>query len=235
MAQSNKLLRFLVSPSKLATALDWKRASGTVLSLDIHKDRIGMAIASHPAFEEEAHTLAPIRLSSRGRVPDVGKEQLLKLVTEYRVCGIVVSWPVQQDTGRMGAPCGRVIHTLEDLIEDADSNTIITSKRPLVLWDGVHATQEKEDEWGRCTAYSRTSTKRIHRASEEQYYQDENIVAAQVWDDFVHAHWPTIFEQQALYTKNSTLATNVDDEDDRSSLLDGKWEDSSSYVKAALL
>jgi hypothetical protein len=135
----------------------------------------------------------------------------------------------------MGAPCGRVIHTLEDLIEDADSNTIITSKRPLVLWDGVHATQEKEDEWGRCTAYSRTSTKSIHRASEEQYYQDENIVAAQVWDDFVHTHWPTIFKQQALYTKDSTLATNVDDEDDRSSLLDGKWEDSSSYVQAALL
>jgi hypothetical protein len=34
-----------------------------------------------------------------------------------QVCGVVVNWPLQRDTGRMGAACGRVIFALEQLWE----------------------------------------------------------------------------------------------------------------------
>ena len=42
--------------------------------------------------------------------------QLDHVVKEYNVCGVLVSWPVQRDTGKVGAACGRVLYTLEDLI-----------------------------------------------------------------------------------------------------------------------
>ena len=30
--------------------------------------------------------------------------------------------------------------------------------------------------------------------------EDEAVVAAEVWDDFVKVHWPTIYEQKQVYT-----------------------------------
>ena len=42
--------------------------------------------------------------------------QLDAVVREYNVCGVLVSWPVQRDTWKVGAACGRVLYTLEDLI-----------------------------------------------------------------------------------------------------------------------
>jgi RNase H-fold protein (predicted Holliday junction resolvase) len=193
---SNKLIQLLASPSKIATALDWRKVGGSALSLDIHKDRIGMAIASHPSFEEPTTTLEPIRLVSKGKLTDEAKDRLEQIVQEHKVCGIVVSYPLQRDTGRMGAACGRVFYTLDELMTDTK---IIDPSRPLCLWDSVHPQQAVEDAWGRDTNYNRTSSKQIHLASEEQYNQDENVVAAQVWNDFVQTHWPTIHKQNGLY------------------------------------
>jgi RNase H-fold protein (predicted Holliday junction resolvase) len=137
----------------------------------------------------------PIAISNKkGRVNEACKARLAEIVKDHKVCGVVVSWPLQQDTGKMGAACGRVLYTLQDLLQDSN---IVTPNRPLCLWDGEHSTQEKEDGWGRCAAYTRTSDKQIHRASEEQYNQDENIVAAQVWNDFSRVHWPDVFAQPA--------------------------------------
>jgi len=35
-----------------------------------------------------------------------------------------------------------------------------------------------------------------YRAAQAQYHEDETILAAQVWDDFVRANWPTLDHQQ---------------------------------------
>jgi hypothetical protein len=49
--------------------------------------------------------------------------------------------------------------------------------------------------------YSRTSNKTIHHfASKEKDTQDENIVAAQVWDDFRRAHWPELYARKVQRT-----------------------------------
>lgn len=233
------LIKLLVSPSKIARTLNWKKgADASVLSLDIHKDRIGLAIAQHPSFQQKAKTLEPIQLQvekDKGwSIPDSGKERFRQIVSDHQICGIVVSWPLQQDTGRMGAACGRVFHTLEDLIQiddednattddtetsssssspssssslatmspksslsrrEIDNDEVFNKNRPICLWDGVHPQQEQQDEFGRCSAYSRTSNKTVHVASKEQYHQDENVVAAEVWADFVKTHWPTIYQQ----------------------------------------
>jgi hypothetical protein len=96
----------------------------------------------------------------------------------------------------------RVIHTLEDLAKYSASSKI-QKVLPVCLWDGVHPQQEPEDEWGRCSAYSRPSEKHFHRASVEQYNQDETIVAAQVWNDFVQTHWPTIYEHNVVCSEGT--------------------------------
>mmetsp|Transcript_6086 Transcript_6086/g.14228 ORF Transcript_6086/g.14228 Transcript_6086/m.14228 type:complete len:288 (+) Transcript_6086:172-1035(+) len=51
-------------------------------------------------------------------VPREDKLRLSGLVREHNVCGFVVSWPIQQDTGLMGASCGRTLWTLEQLLFD---------------------------------------------------------------------------------------------------------------------
>ena len=206
-------MKLLVQPSKIVSALDWKKARGSVLTLDIHKDRIGMALASHPAVQDGVQTLESVTLLSKGEVSEEVRVSLSKVVSEHNVCGVIVSWPLQQDTGKMGAACGRVLHTLEDFLKD--SKYVPKGPLPLCLWDGVHPHQEHEDQWGRCTAYCRTSNKSIHRASEEQYNQDENIVAVQVWNDFVRTHWPEIHEQSAKY---STTSSRVEERDDQTLL-----------------
>jgi RNase H-fold protein (predicted Holliday junction resolvase) len=216
---SSTLKKVLTNPFKIASALEWRKVSGSILSLDIHKDRIGMAVASHPSFGERTQTLESIKLLRRGHADANIKEQLAEIVKEFKVCGVVVSWPIQTDTGRPGHACGRILHTLDDLLEDSN---VISSSRPLCFWDGRHVEPEPEDEWGRCAAYARTTDKEIHVASQEQYNQDENVVAAQVWDDFVQAQWPDLHQQEKqvastkISAKSSSWAVDEDWEEDTS-------------------
>lgn len=187
---SRKLIQRLVSPAKLASTLDWKRIGGTVLSLDIHKDRIGMALSSHPSIEENPEILDSIHFKFHdGKLPEQTKRRLESIADENDVCGIVVAWPLQKDTGHMGAGCGRTLHVLEELAEETN---MLQNKRPFCLWDSAHIQPSCEDSWGRCTEYTRTSNKDTHIASLEQYAQDETVAAANVWDDFVQSHWPNV-------------------------------------------
>jgi RNase H-fold protein (predicted Holliday junction resolvase) len=193
-------MKVLTKPSKVASALDWKKVSGsTVLSLDIHKDRIGIAIASHPSYGEKCHTLEPIRFKKNYvSIDDECMDRLSRVIQENKVCAMVVAWPLQKETGKMGASCGRVLYALEELIEK--SQNLLTPSRPLCLWDSEHRIprqlqdpEQSIDEFGRCASYCKTSKKEEYRASEEQYYQDENMVAAQVWEDFCKVHWPELY------------------------------------------
>ena len=224
-------MKVLTTPTKIASALDWRKVSGSILSLDIHKDRIGLAISSHPSFGEEVKVETIPLPNRRGKLDDAAKERLVQVIKENKVCGLVVSWPLQQDTKRMGAACGRVLHTLEDLMEDSTSSSgIVTPNRPLCLWDGNHTTPEVEDEWGRCASYGGSATnKTLHLASQEQYNQDENMVATKVWNDFMKAHWPEVVQSSSASRKESPVAK----ENKKNSLQD-EWEESSSYARVAL-
>jgi RNase H-fold protein (predicted Holliday junction resolvase) len=195
----NKLAKLLVAPSKIAASLNWKKFNGAVLSLDIHKDRIGMAIASHPTMDDGAEALEPIYYHFQGgKLPDSAKDKLEDVVRqEQNICGIVVSWPLQKDTGHMGASCGRTMHVVEELLEETN---VFAPNRPLCFWDSEHPKQSDEDQWGRCKEYNRISSKHEHLASAEQYNQDENVAATEVWNDFVRVHWPAVHQTREVYT-----------------------------------
>ncbi len=205
-----KLAKLLVAPAKIASKLDWQKFNGAVLSLDIHKDRIGMVIGSHPTMEEKTVAFEPIHYQLHGgKLPQAVKQRLEEIVRQRNnICGVVVSWPLQKDTGHMGAPCGRTLHILEELLEETN---VFAPNRPLCLWDSEHPASCAEDRWGRCADFSRTSTKHTHLASVEQYNQDENVVATQVWKDFVRIHWPTMYHQRETHSSDHPM-----DSDDQS-------------------
>lgn len=200
MAQ--RLTHYLASPSKVASALDWKKMSGSILSLNISNGKIDMTLASHPEIGEPIK-LRPIQLEfernsnqkKRGLSPKVLAE-LQEIVQTNKVCSFVVGWPVQKE-GRLGASCGRVLFTLDALI-DSDK-PIITKNRKVCLWDGSHVQLEHDDQFGRCSIYGLSSQCEkdfVHRASTEQYKQGEkNDVVVDVWNDFCRTHWPELADQ----------------------------------------
>jgi len=207
---SKQLMRVLSTPSRVANALDWKRSSGgAIATLDVHANRIGVRISQHP--NSQAHSSLsssssegrvsqyslPILTKGRSRITESTKARLSGLVHHHNVCGFVVSWPLQEDTGLMGAACGRTLFAIEELLGDDEpddalnKSAVFGPNRPLCLWEGSSRSYKPaRDAFGRPFSYARTSDKTKHVASREQYHQDESIVAAKVWDDFVQTHWP---------------------------------------------
>ena len=152
-----ELVRKLSKPSKVASLFDWKKANnGTVLVLNFHKNRIGIAIGYHPSTVKSStggggapascYELEPLRfdnnnknhnnnnsngtctinsaralsIASRGAINQSCLDRFSDIIETYKVCGVIVSWPIQHDTGRMGAACGRVIYALEQLWEQSN-------------------------------------------------------------------------------------------------------------------
>lgn len=196
---SKQLTRILTTPSKIASSLDWRKASGAILSLDIQKDRIGLAVASHPSFQEPTKELEPIAISRT--LDENTLQRLAGIVEEERIIGFVVNWPVQKDTGKLGYSCGRVLNMLDQLVETADDASVVTSSRPVCLWDAEHVVPPTIDEWGRCSQFANTSNKALHVASKEQYHTTSNQAATQVLDDFLKVNWPTIHQQKFVYVQ----------------------------------
>jgi len=187
-------MKYLADPSKLASKLDWSKASGSILALDVGHDKIGLAIASHPSFGESPLALEPMpirletRQGNRRALAESVIRDLKKVVESHNVVGFVFSWPLQKE-GRCGAPCGKVLHTLDSLVEES---TIVSSKRPFCLWDDHHYLP-KEDDWGRAPQYGVTTTKTLHKASEEQYvHRCSSSIAVEVWNDYCSKQWPTL-------------------------------------------
>jgi hypothetical protein len=108
------------------------------------------------------------------------------LVQQHHVGGFLVSWPIQVDTGKMGANCGRVWYTLEALQslssfssaqqqeeEEKEIATLFSChRRPICLWDPFHTLEESKrlDTWGRCWEFTRTSTATEY-SSKKRYHQ----------------------------------------------------------------
>jgi len=190
-----ELVRKLSLPSKVASILDWKKTfHHTVLAVNFHKNRVGIAVASHPSLGVPCLELKPLRFDIEdhngnrkniaGAIDRECLERFSDIIEDYKVCGVVVNWPLQRDTGRMGAACGRVIFALEQLWQrsnetitaktatDAhthDLNTTINTtqhheprgllSRPFCLWDAGHIDladpSKRIDAFGRCASYGK--------------------------------------------------------------------------------
>ena len=192
------VMKYLLDPPKLAAKFDWSRKVGSMLAMDIGKDQIGLAVASHPVHGEPPLNLDPLPLTletttgNRKALTDSVVNELQHILRAYNVCGFVVSWPLQKE-GHCGFPCGKVMHTLDSLVEE--STAIINSQRPFCLWDDHHYVPG-EDKWGRLPQYGEASNKTIYKASEEQYvHKYSSSVAVDVWNDFCSKHWPDLYNQ----------------------------------------
>jgi hypothetical protein len=213
------LLSKLVAPSKLASNLNWRKSSGaSILTVNIHTDRIGLRVGYHPSTGLPSQSLDDLPLTRRqttdqqhsgekkmkigGKLSNATHQQLSEIIQRHNVCGLVVNWPIQHDTGRLGYAAGRVLWTLEQLIDSTAQN------RPVCLWDGQHVplSDSETDEWGRNpklghsmsdASYDGGATNKVHAASVQQYHEDEMIVAKQIWDDFVKTQWPDIYQYTA--------------------------------------
>jgi hypothetical protein len=157
-----------------------------------------MAVASHPSMDIPLKDVLSIPLeteiSANQKVlkPSVLIE-LSDVVEDLQVCAMVVDWPLQKE-GWCGASCGRVLHTLDQLC--AQSNTLMSARRPICLWDGKRNSLSPEDNWGRAALYSKETNKTIHVASKEQYYEHHDTVVVDVWNDFSRGHWPELYQEQ---------------------------------------
>lgn len=184
------LQKVMVAPSTVAKNLN--RGAGSVLSLNVHRERICITIGSY----DSVHKLPDVSTGSLKR-DKKGTHLLNQIVEDHNVCGFVVSWPVQKDTGKLGASAGRVLFTLEKIMQQ--DAKIFTAERPLCFWDSFRTNNERKpvDDLGRCAAYGEASEKSIYFASLEQYNHDENVTSAEVWNDFCKVHLPQVAKRAA--------------------------------------
>mmetsp|Transcript_11772 Transcript_11772/g.18064 ORF Transcript_11772/g.18064 Transcript_11772/m.18064 type:complete len:239 (-) Transcript_11772:105-821(-) len=195
---ATKLSNALVAPSKVANILDWRKAFGAVMGLDITRDMIGLAVVEHPDHICESVPLISIPLHYTGaKKAGISKSTLSELesiIRHHHVCASIVNWPAHN--GRMGEDCGKVLHVLDSVINR--SNSIISPKRPFTLWgssSNVSFASFPPDNWGRSVEFSRApaytpgmsfSSKSVLR--QEPSY-NPSLVAASVLEEWVEKHW----------------------------------------------
>jgi len=176
------------------------------MSVEVTSDRIGIAIARHPDTSSTVHKMEPIRFKEMLGVRKIDKDIVSKLesmATEHNVCAFVVGWPLQPD-GRMGAPCGKVLHLLDELA--AKSDKFFTKDRPFTLWDDRDIPRENidvssmklnvppPDEWGRSVMFSR-----VRPRSDEPIYlsrelgnhptSEDSSMAAEILEMFIEKNY----------------------------------------------
>lgn len=81
------------------------------------------------------------------------QEQLTSTILSHDVCGLVVGWPVQKDSGKMGGPCGRVLYTLESMMmmDEVQRNTTPAATR-------TSSTRSASSRSSRSNSYNSTRT-----------------------------------------------------------------------------
>jgi len=196
---TKELMKVLTTPSKIANVFDWKKQMGGALAtLEVHADRIGVTIirnnnSNSSSNKQEASVVSaatttrvqtsysfPIRPKGKQKIPDSSRQLLSAVVHKQKVCGMIVSWPIQPDTGLMGASCGRTLFVIEELLassslqqqqqqqqqmlstptqtESAVLSPIFTPNRKICLWDSR----------GRSSSSSKHS-----RMQQQQQHQDD--------------------------------------------------------------
>jgi RNase H-fold protein (predicted Holliday junction resolvase) len=227
----SKLMKALKAPSKVASALDWKKASGSILTMDIGtNDKISLCLSSHPSFQEHPRVLdaIPLKLETReGNHRSLSKEvtsELQSIVKDFNVSSFVVSFKLQEQ-GRAGYAAGKALHTLESILDE--TSTIMSGNRPFCLWDKDHLVDETDD-WGRNKIFGEvpSAQKTIHVASREQYsHEASSSTAAEVWNDFCMKQWPEI-------TRRETVPCIVDSDVEVEWTME-HYEDTEAYVSMA--
>jgi len=230
-----KLMRCLVAPSRIVSILDWKTTGSVVLGLDISDASIGVSYANHPSPTNEVHILDTIpyvavdnkcgleRLKQKARVADA----LDDIVNDLKVRAFVVGLPLQPD-GRMGGPCGKVLHFLDYLAER--EKPIISKARPLALWDErdiprnvleqrmimgrkkTHAV----DKWGRspsfCHVPSKVPGNYVYKSRHQFFHvtRADSAGASLILKHFLDTHWEP--EKDDDDQMNSVIEYSQDDE-----------------------
>ena len=190
------LSHFITSSNEIARALDWSKVAGTVLSISIGKGLINLAVASHPERKEAPRSLPSIPhktevIKNEKVLSPAVYDELSRIVKDWKVCGMIASWPVQKE-GWVGAPCGKVLYTLDQLANPpVGARPLIDANHKVCLWNYSHL-HSHEDNWGRDPIYAQVSNKSIHFASLEQY-QPPDVAAVDVWNDFCRAMWPELY------------------------------------------
>mmetsp|Transcript_6245 Transcript_6245/g.17782 ORF Transcript_6245/g.17782 Transcript_6245/m.17782 type:complete len:261 (+) Transcript_6245:364-1146(+) len=220
---SKQLYRVLTNPSRVASALDWRKSTGgAIATLNVHADRIGVVVAHHPSVSLSKSKSTPTPTiphyqcslpRGRSQLPEASRRELADLVREHSVCGFVVSWPLQPDTGLAGASCGRTLLALEDLLDSnststtsptSESSSILGPNRPVCLWNGTGVSVPEFDAFGRSPVYARTPLNDNHDHDDvsNRYRHDEAIRTEAVWEDFARTHWPEAQQQQQTHPHN---------------------------------
>ena len=173
---SKSLFQVLTTPSKIANALDWKKpVGGSIATLSVQTDWMHLFLSSHPSTLPTTTTTngetpvpttsdyysLPLRHQGRRHISPATRHQLSKIVLDHKVCGFIVCWPLQADTGRMGAACGRALFALEQLLQPppqphhqypahetppppvsapSQLQSIFTPNRKLCFWDATSYT-----------------------------------------------------------------------------------------------
>ena len=103
---ATKLSSALVAPSRVASRLDWGRAVGCVMGIDITSKAIGVAVVEHPEHNPEPIPLISIPLHDENDskkstgISRSALSELESIVRKHRCVASVVNWPVRE--GRMG-------------------------------------------------------------------------------------------------------------------------------------
>lgn len=217
MFLATKLSSALVATSKVANLLDWYKAVGSVMSLDISTKSIGVAVSLHPEqynsnCESSTIPLRPILLHggvNNDKRNIITKNVIHELETEikrHRVCAFIVNWPVHE--GRMGEECGRALFVLDSVIDK--SHSVISRKRPFALWTNnvgggnncdCSVSSPTIDEWGRSATFacapeyrpdmSYSSKNGVKRESSFTNSSSTSVVAANILEQWVRTYWET--------------------------------------------
>jgi hypothetical protein len=225
----SSITRLLTTPRKVADILNWRRISGSILTLTISRDRLDLAVSWHPYLDEPLVQLPSVPLletivykniinnncKNNNKASSCKKvlcssvaHELDGICDRFSICGMVVHWPTQQD-GWCGASCGRVLYTLDQLA--AQSRALVDTRRLAVcLWDEQHL-HPSEDEWGRAAVYGRQNTtstnidnnKTTHYASIEQYSGHRDAFTLDIlWRDFCQAQWPELALSESMKSRH---------------------------------
>ena len=233
MIAPTKLSSTLVNSAKVANLLDWRKAVGSVMALDITQSCVGVAIAEHPehnVYYTQTEILQPISLLSQqeGYIDGASRKRRIKsqvnkdlifdleaAVRQHRVCGFVVNWPIHE--GRMGEQCGKVLQVLDSVIEQ--SNSIVTRKRPFTLWcnsENISSCTNHQpiDEWGRSSSFAQAPSyhegmKYSSKSATRHEETNASLVAANVLDEWIKNHWEISARtgRVTVPKKNSTSKT----------------------------
>lgn len=195
------IVNFLAAPSRVANSLDWRKASGTVLSMRISKNEVELALATHPSFHEPVMQLPSIPIertiiNNKKVIDNKIAKEISNTIRKFHVCGMIVDWPVKGE-GWCGEECGTTLNVLEQL---TDQN-VFHESRPICLYDPTNS-HLKEDEWGRTPIYSRPSTKTRNLESTTTFRgnnKNEEHFILNVWNTFCKTYWPDISPYEENY------------------------------------